>query len=248
MAAIDIITRYFPQLTPEQIEHFTQLDALYRNWNAKINVISRKDIDALYEHHILHSLGIAQMIRFKPGTHILDFGTGGGFPGIPLAILFPECEFLLVDSIGKKVKVAAAVAEALGLKNVRTLHGRGEDVKEQFDFIVSRAVMRLDELVGADDAMVDVRGWDDGEERVAVTVGAEEVFAAFVGGQGIACHVSVEGAEVVEVGLEEVGRDVAASRFLEHLQRFLIHARDGECAGTVEPGVDTESRFGESGQ
>ena len=98
MAAIDIITRYFPQLTPEQIEHFTQLDALYRDWNAKINVISRKDIDALYEHHILHSLGIAQMIRFKPGTHILDFGTGGGFPGIPLAILFPECEFLLVDS------------------------------------------------------------------------------------------------------------------------------------------------------
>ena len=148
MAAIDIITRYFPQLTSEQIEHFTQLDALYRDWNAKINVISRKDIDALYEHHVLHSLGIAQMIRFKPGTHILDFGTGGGFPGIPLAILFPECEFLLVDSIGKKVKVAAAVAEALGLKNVRTLHGRGEDVKEQFDFVVSRAVMRLDELVG----------------------------------------------------------------------------------------------------
>jgi len=157
MAAIDIITRYFPQLTPEQIEHFTQLDTLYRDWNAKINVISRKDIDALYEHHILHSLGIAQMIRFKPGTHILDFGTGGGFPGIPLAILFPECEFLLVDSIGKKVKVAAAVAEALALKNVRTLHGRGEDVKEQFDFVVSRAVMRLDELVGAV-ALVGVQG------------------------------------------------------------------------------------------
>ena len=143
MPTIDLITRYFPHLTPEQVEHFTQLDALYRDWNAKINVISRKDIDALYEHHVLHSLGIAQMIRFKPGTHILDFGTGGGFPGIPLAILFPECEFLLVDSIGKKVKVAAAVAEALGLKNVRTLHGRGEDVKEQFDFVVSRAVMRL---------------------------------------------------------------------------------------------------------
>ncbi len=148
MPTIDLITRYFPHLTPEQVEHFTQLDALYRDWNAKINVISRKDIDALYEHHVLHSLGIAQMIRFKPGTHILDFGTGGGFPGIPLAILFPECEFLLVDSIGKKVKVAAAVAEALGLKNVRTLHGRGEDVKEQFDFVVSRAVMRLEELVG----------------------------------------------------------------------------------------------------
>ena len=115
MAAIDIITRYFPQLTPraDRALHPAR-NTLYRDWNAKINVISRKDIDALYEHHVLHSLGIAQMIRFKPGTHILDFGTGGGFPGIPLAILFPECEFLLVDSIGKKVKVAAAVAEASG--------------------------------------------------------------------------------------------------------------------------------------
>lgn len=145
---MDIILKYFPQLSQEQQRQFAALDALYRDWNAKINVISRKDIDGLYEHHVLHSLGIAQMIRFKPGTRILDFGTGGGFPGIPLAILFPECEFLLVDSIGKKVKVAAAVAEALGLTNVRTLHGRGEDVTEQFDFVVSRAVMQLDELVG----------------------------------------------------------------------------------------------------
>ena len=144
---MDLITKYFPHLTEEQRRQFAELDSLYRDWNAKINVISRKDIDALYEHHVLHSLGIAQMIRFKPGTKILDFGTGGGFPGIPLAILFPECAFLLVDSIGKKVKVAGAVAESLGLKNVRVLHGRGEEIKEQFDFVVSRAVMQLQELV-----------------------------------------------------------------------------------------------------
>ena len=145
---MDLITKYFPHLTEEQRRQFAELDPLYRDWNAKINVISRRDIDALYEHHVLHSLGIAQMIRFKPGTKILDFGTGGGFPGVPLAILFPECEFLLVDSIGKKVKVAGAVAESLGLKNVRVLHGRGEEIKEQFDFVVSRAVMQLQELVG----------------------------------------------------------------------------------------------------
>ena len=145
---MDLITKYFPHLSEEQRSQFAELDPLYREWNAKINVISRKDIDALYEHHVLHSLGIAQMIRFKPGTKILDFGTGGGFPGIPLAILFPECAFLLVDSIGKKVKVAGAVAESLGLKNVRVLHGRGEEIKEQFDFVVSRAVMQLQELVG----------------------------------------------------------------------------------------------------
>ena len=144
---MDLITKYFPHLTEEQRRQFAELDPLYRDWNAKINVISRKDIDALYEHHVLHSLGIAQMIRFKPGTKILDFGTGGGFPGIPLAILLPECAFLLVDSIGKKVKVAGAVAEGLGLKNVRVLHGRGEEIKEQFDFVVSRAVMQLQELV-----------------------------------------------------------------------------------------------------
>lgn len=145
---MDLITKYFPHLTEEQRRQFAELDPLYRDWNAKINVISRKDIDALYEHHVLHSLGIAQMIRFKPGTKILDFGTGGGFPGVPLAILFSECAFLLVDSIGKKVKVAGAVAESLGLKNVRVLHGRGEEIKEQFDFVVSRAVMQLQELVG----------------------------------------------------------------------------------------------------
>lgn len=141
-----IISKYFPYLSEKQKQQFAQLDELYRHWNAQINVISRKDIDQLYPHHVLHSLGIAQMIRFKAGSRILDFGCGGGFPGIPLAIMFPECEFLLVDSIGKKIKVATAVAEALGLTNVRTLHGRGEQISEQFDFVVSRAVMRLDEL------------------------------------------------------------------------------------------------------
>ncbi|MDO4708176.1 MAG: 16S rRNA (guanine(527)-N(7))-methyltransferase RsmG [Porphyromonadaceae bacterium] len=144
--SVAIIEKYFPNLTADQREQFTRLDELYRHWNAQINVISRKDIDQLYEHHVLHSLGIAQMIRFKPSTSVLDFGCGGGFPGIPLAILFPEAQFMLVDSIGKKIKVATAVAEALGLKNVRTLHGRGEQLSEQFDFVVSRAVMRLDEL------------------------------------------------------------------------------------------------------
>lgn len=141
-----IIQKYFPHLTEEQSAQYARLDELYRYWNAQINVISRKDIDQLYPHHILHSLGIVQMIRFKPGSNVLDFGCGGGFPGIPLAIMFPDVNFLLVDSIGKKVKVATAVAEALGLKNVRTLHGRGEQIKEKFDFVVSRAVMRLDEL------------------------------------------------------------------------------------------------------
>ena len=148
MDSVDLLSKYFPSLTQEQLDRFTKLGELYPYWNAQINVISRKDIDSLYEHHILHSLGIAQMIRFKPGTSLLDFGTGGGFPGIPLAILFPECQFLLVDSIGKKVKVAGAIAEALGLENVRTLHARGEEMQERFDFVVSRAVMRLDELVG----------------------------------------------------------------------------------------------------
>lgn len=143
---LEVITKYFPSLTAEQIAQYAQLDELYRHWNAQINVISRKDIDQLYLHHVLHSLGIVQMIRFKPGTKVLDFGCGGGFPGIPLAIMFPEVDFLLVDSIGKKIKVATAVADALGLQNVRTLHGRGEQIQEQFDFVVSRAVMRLDEL------------------------------------------------------------------------------------------------------
>lgn len=142
-----IIDKYFPQLTQKQREQYAQLDELYRHWNAQINVISRKDIDQLYPHHVLHSLGIAQMIRFKAGSEVLDFGCGGGFPGIPLAIMFPEVKFTLIDSIGKKVKVATTVAEALGLENVETAQIRGEQLGRKFDFIVSRAVMQLGELV-----------------------------------------------------------------------------------------------------
>ena len=143
----DIILKYFPQLTEEQQRQFDALDALYREWNAKINVISRKDIDNLYEHHILHSLAIAKVINFRPGTEILDFGTGGGFPGIPLAILFPECKFKLIDGTGKKIRVAQEVAKAIGLKNCQPEHLRGEDEKGKFDFVVSRAVMPLSDLV-----------------------------------------------------------------------------------------------------
>lgn len=141
------ILHYFPTLTEKQKEQFAALDALYRDWNAKINVISRKDIDNLYEHHILHSLGIAKVIRFRPGSSVLDIGTGGGFPGIPLAILFPEVKFHLLDSIGKKVKVAQAVAEAIGLENVRCSHRNVMEDKEKYDFVVSRAVMQMNDLV-----------------------------------------------------------------------------------------------------
>lgn len=141
------ITSYFPELTDQQIEQFEKLDVLYQDWNAKINVISRKDIDNLYEHHILHSLGIAKVFHFKPNTQIMDLGTGGGFPGIPLAILFPTSNFLLVDSVGKKLKVAQAVAEGIGLTNVTFRHCRAEEIKEKFDFVVSRAVMPLTDLI-----------------------------------------------------------------------------------------------------
>ena len=141
-----IIEDYF-HLTPHQAQQFAALDALYRDWNSKINVISRKDIDNLYEHHVLHSLAIAKLLPFQPGTTILDVGTGGGFPGIPLAILFPECQFLLIDSIGKKIKVASEVAAALGLTNVECKQERAEEEKRQFDFVVSRAVMPLPDLV-----------------------------------------------------------------------------------------------------
>ena len=141
-----IISEYFT-LTARQAEQFAQLDALYRDWNSKINVISRKDIDNLYEHHVLHSLAIAKFLPFQPGTTILDVGTGGGFPGIPLAILFPECQFLLIDSIGKKIKVASEIAKALGLTNVVCKQERAEEEKQKFDFIVSRAVMPMPDLV-----------------------------------------------------------------------------------------------------
>jgi len=144
---MDLITKYFPHLTEEQRRQFAELDPLYRDWNAKINVISRKDIDALYEHHVLHSLAIAEAIRFKDGTRILDIGTGGGFPGIPLAIMFPECQFKLIDGTGKKIRVATEVANAIGLKNVVAEHLRGEDEKGKFDFVVSRAVMPLPDLI-----------------------------------------------------------------------------------------------------
>lgn len=141
------LLKYFPDLTDEQRHQFTALEALYQDWNAKINVISRKDIDNLYSHHILHSLGIAKVIRFRPGSKVMDIGTGGGFPGIPLAILFPETNFHLVDSIGKKIKVAMAVSEAIGLKNVVCSHQNVIEVKEKYDFVVSRAVMQMGELV-----------------------------------------------------------------------------------------------------
>ena len=141
-----IIKDYF-KLTEGQAQQFAALDALYRDWNSKINVISRKDIDNLYEHHVLHSLAIAKLLPFQPGTTIMDVGTGGGFPGIPLAILFPECQFLLIDSIGKKIKVASEVAQALGLTNVVCKQERAEEEKQKFDFVVSRAVMPLPELV-----------------------------------------------------------------------------------------------------
>ena len=141
-----LIADYF-KLTDRQAEQFAQLDALYRDWNSKINVISRKDIDNLYEHHVLHSLAIAKWIPFMPGTTIMDVGTGGGFPGIPLAILFPECQFLLIDSIGKKIKVASEIAQALGLTNVTCKQERAEEEKQKFDFVVSRAVMPLPDLV-----------------------------------------------------------------------------------------------------
>ncbi len=144
---MQIITKYFPDLTAEQQQQIDALGALYRDWNSKINVISRKDIDNLYEHHVLHSLAIAKLIRCRPGTRILDFGTGGGFPGIPLAILFPECRFRLIDGTGKKINVVNEVAKAIGLTNVDALHLRGEEEKGLYDFIVSRAVMPLPDMV-----------------------------------------------------------------------------------------------------
>lgn len=148
MQDVSIITQYFPDLTDKQKKQFAQLGDLYREWNEKINVISRKDVDNLYVNHVLHSLGIAKVITFKPSTRVLDVGTGGGFPGIPLAILFPETEFHLVDSIGKKITVVKAVAEALGLENVVAEQIRAEQIKDKYDFIVSRAVTRMKEFYG----------------------------------------------------------------------------------------------------
>ena len=139
----EIILKYFPNLTDQQKSQFQQLETLYKEWNEKINVISRKDIDEFYERHVLHSLGIAKIMEFADGTKVLDIGTGGGFPGIPLAILFPNVEFTLVDSIGKKITVVNAVAESLGLKNVKAYHERAEKIKDKFHFVVSRAVTQM---------------------------------------------------------------------------------------------------------
>ena len=144
---MDIILKYFPELTDTQKEQFMALYDLYTDWNSKINVISRKDITNLYEHHVLHSLGIAKVIHFNPGTKVMDLGTGGGFPGIPLAIYFPEVKFHLVDSIGKKIRVASEVARSIGLTNVTFSHARAEEEKDTYDFIVSRAVMPLADLM-----------------------------------------------------------------------------------------------------
>ena len=147
MTNTETIFAYFPGLSDTQRQQIEALDPLYREWNQKINVVSRKDIDQLYEHHVLHSMAIAKCIHFRPGTRILDFGTGGGFPGIPLAILFPDCEFRLIDGTGKKIRVAQEVCEAIGLQNCHPEHLRGEDEHDRFDFIVSRAVMPLPDLV-----------------------------------------------------------------------------------------------------
>ncbi len=144
---LEIIYKYFPDLSEHQKEQLEQLEVLYQDWNQKINVVSRKDIDELYLRHVLHSLGIAKVVQFKPGSAVLDVGTGGGFPGIPLAILFPDSNFTLVDAIGKKIKVVQEVIDGLGLKNVRALHTRVEQIDQQFDFIVSRAVAAMPTFV-----------------------------------------------------------------------------------------------------
>lgn len=158
---MDIIRKYFTDLTDQQLERFGRLGALYEDWNSKINVISRKDIEQLYERHILHSLAIAKIIRFKAGTTILDVGTGGGFPGIPLSILFPEVSFMLIDSIAKKIKVVNEVAMALGLENVRAEHKRVEELNQQFDFVVSRAVTAFPRFVEMARTKVSKAGHND---------------------------------------------------------------------------------------
>lgn len=141
--AVELIEKYFPNLTEEQKNQFAKLEDLYKEWNEKINVVSRKDMESLYEKHILHSLGIAKVMEFAPNTKVLDIGTGGGFPGIPLAILFPEVQFTLIDSIGKKITVVKEVSSGIGLKNVTAIHGRAESLKEKFHFVVSRAVTQM---------------------------------------------------------------------------------------------------------
>ena len=144
---MDLVLKYFPELSERQVEQLAQLQELYQVWNARINVISRKDIHALYERHVLHSMGIARILQFESGTEVMDLGTGGGFPGVPLAVLFPETSFRLVDSVRKKIRVVDAVVESLGLTNVRTEHTRAEDIGGTFDFVVSRTVAALPKLL-----------------------------------------------------------------------------------------------------
>ena len=155
---MEILLKYFTTLSSEQRQQFAALNELYHDWNSKINVISRKDIDNLYEHHVLHSLAIAKAISFKPGTRIMDFGCGGGFPGIPLAIMFPECQFKLIDGTAKKIRVCNEVASAIGLKNVTAEQRRGEEEKGLFDFVVSRAVMPLPDMVKIVKKNIDRKG------------------------------------------------------------------------------------------
>ena len=145
---VELITKYFPELTPEQVRQFTALGELYADWNSKINVVSRKDFDQLYLRHILHSLAIAKVCQFEDGAKVLDVGCGGGFPSVPLAIMFPNVQFTSCDSIGKKIRVVEGVCEAAGIKNIRTVNGRVEQLKEQFDYIVSRAVTDMPTFVG----------------------------------------------------------------------------------------------------
>lgn len=160
---MDLINKYFPTLTARQKEQFAQMEALYEEWNAQINVISRKDTEHFYERHVLHSLAIAKVCEFYPGAQVLDIGTGGGFPGIPLAILFPQTDFTLVDSIGKKIKVVNEVVAALGLQNVRAEHKRAEQLKVSFDFIVSRAVTQMPRFMT----------WTRGKTRKGVSAGSK---------------------------------------------------------------------------
>jgi 16S rRNA (guanine527-N7)-methyltransferase len=144
---MELITKYFPGLSHDQLEKFRRIEGLYLEWNSRINVISRKDMEHFYEHHVLHSLGIAKVLQFNPGAYVMDVGTGGGFPGMPLAIMFPETRFLLVDSIGKKIRVVQEVAEAAGIANVESIKARAEEVKGKFDFVVSRAVTSLPDFI-----------------------------------------------------------------------------------------------------
>ena len=170
---MDSIFKYFPNLTTQQQQQFAALPELYATWNAQINVISRKDIEHLVERHILHSLAIAKVITFANGTKIMDVGTGGGFPGIPLAILFPEVEFVLVDSIGKKIKVVNEVASALSLSNVKGIHARAEQIDDQFDFIVSRAVTALPEFMGWITGKIKKKGYNDLQNGVLYLKGGD---------------------------------------------------------------------------